>query len=82
MSFVYITEHGCSVGVEGGYLVIKHKDDTEDRIPKCTIEGISAFSRVQISSSCAKFCMEHGINVSFFSECGNYYGSLMPSMPK
>jgi len=51
MSYVYITEHGCSIGIDGGFLVVKHKDKTEDLIPKSTVEGISAFASVQINSS-------------------------------
>ena len=80
MSFVYITEHGCSIGIDGGYLVVKHKDKTEDRIPKNMVEGISVFASAQINSSCAKFCMENGLRLGLFSESGNYYGSFSPSM--
>lgn len=79
MSFVYITEHGCSVGIDGGFLVVKHKDKTEEHIPKGTVEGISAFASVQISSSCARFCMENGVKLGLFSENGSYYGSFSPS---
>ena len=34
MSFVYITEHGCTLGVDGGLLIIRHTDGSEEFIPK------------------------------------------------
>ena len=27
MSFLYVTEHGCNLGVNGGWITIKHADE-------------------------------------------------------
>lgn len=39
MSYVYIVENGCVIGVTGGNLCIRYADKHEDTIPKATVEG-------------------------------------------
>lgn len=79
MSFVYVTEHGATLGTEGGCLTISHTDKTKDSIPKELVEGISIFGKSQLSAALVQYCLERGIRVSFFSYNGSFYGSLMPT---
>ena len=78
MSFVYITEHGCTLGVDGGLLIIRHTDGSEEFIPKELVEGISIFGRSNMTNSCMKYCLENDIKVGFFNASGKYYGALNP----
>ena len=56
--YVYVTDHGCSIGIDGGNLYIKHVDSTVDNIPKETIDGISIFSKSSMTAQCAQWNRE------------------------
>ncbi|MCQ2534352.1 MAG: CRISPR-associated endonuclease Cas1 [Clostridia bacterium] len=75
MCYLYLTRHGDTVGITGGYLKIVHCDKTQDFIPKATLDGISVFARVQLSTDVIRHCLMNGINISYFSETGFYYGT-------
>ncbi len=81
MCNIYVTEHGCQLGIKGGNLYIKHLDSTVDNIPKNTIEGISIFSKSSMTTQCIEYCLENNIRVSFFTSAGRYYGSLITASP-
>ena len=38
MGFVYVTEHGSTVGIDGGNIVIRYKDKSEKILSKETVE--------------------------------------------
>ncbi len=74
--FLYVVKHGAVLGISGGLLTVKYPDRTEDAFPKNTIEGISVFSKVTLTTACIEFCLLNNINVGYFSLNGRYYGRL------
>lgn len=74
--FLYVVKHGAVLGISGGLLTVKYPDRTEDAFPKNTIEGISVFSKVILTTACIEFCLSNNINVGYFSLNGRYYGRL------
>lgn len=76
MCFVYVSEHGATLGITGGHLVIKHSDGSIDNIPKELVEGISIFGNSQMTAACIQYALERQIQISFFNKMGKYYGSL------
>ena len=52
MCYVCITEHGCTVGINGGHMVIRDKDDNEEHIPKNLVEGVSFFGKSSMTAQC------------------------------
>ena len=76
--FLYVVKHGAVLGISGGLLTIKYPDKTEDVFPKNTIEGISVFSKVSMTTACVEFCLLNNISVGYFSMNGRYYGRLVP----
>lgn len=80
MGLVCITENGALVGINGGYLEIRHIDKTIDQIPKETIDGISVFGQTQLTTSCIQFCLYNNVPVGYFSMNGTYRGTLKPTL--
>ncbi len=78
MCFVYVIKHGAALGISGGHLTVRYPDATVESIPKNTIEGISIFAKVLMSTACIEFCLGNNIKVGFFSGSGVYKGSLSP----
>ncbi len=77
MSFVYITEDGAVLSLNGGYFEVTHKDGLLEKIPKETLESVSLFGNVSITTPCVKELLVRGIPVSYFSKKGAYYGKLI-----
>ena len=76
MSFIYVTANGATVGIDGGHIEVRYTDGRIDKFPKYVVEGISIFGKSQLTATCIQFCMENGIQVSFFTQAGRYYGKL------
>ncbi|MBQ7266232.1 MAG: CRISPR-associated endonuclease Cas1 [Firmicutes bacterium] len=77
MSYVYVTEQGAALSVDGGYMVVKYKDGMEHKIPKETVESVAVFGNISITTPCSRYLLEKRIPVSFFSERGAYFGKLV-----
>lgn len=77
MSFVYVTEDGSKIGINGGFITVLHENNDIIKIPKETVEGISIFGNSQVTTQCMKFCLKKGIRISFFSKIGSYFGCLL-----
>lgn len=78
--FLYVIKHGAVLGISGGLLTVKYPDMTEEAFPKQTIEGISIFSKVLMTTACVEFCLTNNISVGYFTMTGHYYGRLVPVM--
>ncbi|MDD3185231.1 MAG: CRISPR-associated endonuclease Cas1 [Anaerostipes sp.] len=76
MSYLYVVEHGAVIGISGGYFVVTYKDGMIQKIPKETLESISLFGNVSLTTPCIETCLKQGIHVNFFSKRGAYYGCL------
>jgi len=76
MSYLYVTEHGAEINVDGGYFVVKHKDGMLHKVPKETLESVALFGNVSVTTPCIKQFLQKGIAVSYFSPKGAYFGRL------
>lgn len=72
MSYLYITENGAVVSISGGYYVVSYKDGLIQKIPSETLESVSLFGNVTLTTPCVKKFLEKGIPVSYFSTSGAY----------
>lgn len=76
MSYLYVTESGAVVGIDGGYFVVSYKNGMTHKIPKETLESAALFGNVSVTTPCIKEFLKKGITVSYFSEKGAYFGRL------
>lgn len=76
MSQLYVNESSAKVGVSEGRVVVRYNNGLERYVPIESVEGISLFGPVSISSQCVRECLERGIDVQYYSSKGNYYGKL------
>ena len=80
MSVLYVNEQDTVVGIEGGHFVVKEKDGSTRKIPKETLESITLFGNVTITTQCCRECLTNGIPINFFSTRGSYFGKLSSTM--
>ena len=64
------------MGIDEGYFVVKTKDNLVRKLPKETLEAVSIFGNVQITTQCIGELLRRGISVSLFSSKGQYFGRL------
>lgn len=76
ISHLYIIEQGASVGVTSNCIKIKQKDNRSRSMPIETVEGISIFGNVQLTTQCISECLRRGIVVSIYSNNGSYFGRI------
>ena len=77
MSFLYITENGSKLSVEGGYFVVRQAKTTVERfVPKEQMESISIFGRTEITTACMQECLRRGIPICYYGSTGKYFGRL------
>lgn len=76
MSYLYLCEHGATIGIEGGYFKVIHKDKSITKVPGETLETIALFGNNNLTTPCVQECLKRGIPVSFFSRNGAYFGRL------
>lgn len=76
MSYLYIVDDSAVMNVNGGYFIVTYKDSSVHKIPSETLESVSLFGNIQITTQCMKKLLEMGIPVSFFSKNGSYFGKL------
>ena len=79
MSYLYVNEQGARIGVDGGYITVQMKNDLLRKIPSETLENISLFGNVSITTQAMQRCLKLGITINFFSSNGRYYGHLTPT---
>lgn len=77
MSYVYINEAGANVNVDGGHCVIKSKNGMLTRIPIETIEYVSVFGNVNITTPAMQMFMKNKIPVTLYSGKGAYFGRIL-----
>ncbi|MGN1318834.1 MAG: CRISPR-associated endonuclease Cas1 [Lachnospirales bacterium] len=76
MSYLYITENGATMNINGGYFEVNYKNGLVHKIPKETLENVVFFGNISITTPCTKELLKRGIPVSYFSANGAYYGRL------
>ena len=70
MSYLYVNEQGARIGVDGGYITVQMKNDLLRKIPSETLENISLFGNVSITTQAMQRCLKLGITLNFFSSNG------------
>lgn len=80
MSILYVQAQDTSLGSEGGHFIVKEKDGSIRKVPKETLESITVFGNVSISSQCCRECLSRGISINYFSTNGLYFGKLLSTM--
>lgn len=76
MSYLYVSEQGAKIGVDGGYFSIHQRDGTIKKIPSETLECISIFGNIQVSTQAMQRILSKGIILNYYSTNGKYYGCL------
>ena len=76
MSYLYVNEDGVVVSIEGNRCIAKYKDGMIKYMPIEALDGIVIMGRSQLTTYCMEQCLERGINVSFFSKGGRYFGRI------
>lgn len=66
MSYLYITENGAVMSINGGYFEVDFKGGMKQKVPKETLESVSIFGNVSITTPCVRELLKKGIPVSFF----------------
>ena len=77
MSYLYVCEQGASIGITENRFQVRYKDGMVKSIPAETLEEIEVFGKVQITTQCMTECLKRGINISFYSTNGAYFGRLI-----
>lgn len=77
MSYLYVSEQGAVIGFTGNRYQVKYKDGMLKSLPVEVMEEISVFGKVQLTTQCIQECLKRGVNVSFYSLNGSYYGRLI-----
>lgn len=77
LSFVYVYERGATIGVKDNCVVINSEKDNLKRIlPIEGVENVIIFGDASLSSSCVRQFMERGINLTWLSSRGKFFGRL------
>lgn len=76
MSYLFVDDDGASINYDSNYMVVKNKDGMVRKLPVETVDAIYLFSSVQITSQCIVQCLTRGINISYYSKGGTYFGRL------
>lgn len=77
MSLLYVNENGAVIGFEGNQFTVKYKDGMRKLVPCETLEGIVVLGQAQLTTKCMTECLKRGVQVSFFSKGGVYFGRMM-----
>lgn len=72
MSYLYVTEHGATIGVEENYVYVKQSGDIVRKIPLETLDAVALFGKSQLSTQAIELFLREGIPVSFYSPIGKY----------
>lgn len=76
MSHVYVIDQGSIVGCSSNSITVKKKDGCVRHIPIETVEGISVFGGIQVTTQCIGVCLRKNIMLNFYSQNGSYFGCL------
>jgi CRISPR-associated protein Cas1 len=76
VSRLYVNEPAAQISYAEHRVTIKYKDGLLRSLPVETVEGISVFGGVQVSSQCIAECLRRGIDLQYYSSRGAYFGRL------
>lgn len=73
---IVVQKPGCTVGQRGGEFVVSEKGTQTAKFPARQVRAIYLYGAVQLSAQAAQQCLEHGIDVAYFSPAGRFLGLL------
>lgn len=76
MSYLFVNSNGAHINYDANYVVVRYGEEAIRRIPVENLEAIYIFTSVQITSQCVVQCLKRGINISYYSKGGSYFGRL------
>ena len=76
MSHVYVIDQGATVGCNANSITIKTKDGCVRYSPVETVDGISVFGGIQVTTQCIGVCLRKNITLNYYSLNGSYFGCL------
>ena len=77
MSYLYVNENGAVLSHSDNCFKVSCKDGVVRSIPSETLDGVSLFGAVQVTTQCIEACLRKGINISFYSPNGSYFGRII-----
>lgn len=77
MSYLYVNENGAVLSYSDNCFKVSCKDGVVSSIPSETLDGVSLFGAVQVTTQCIETCLRKGINISFYSTNGSYFGRIV-----
>ena len=76
MSLLYIDDDKAKLSVHDHRFRIEYSDGLAREIPMEAIDDITILGNAQLTTRCMQICLKRGIDVSFFSKGGSYFGRL------
>lgn len=73
---VVVQKPGCTIGLRGGEFVVGEKGATLSKHPANQVRAIYLYGPVQLTAQAAQHCLEHSIDVAYFSPAGRFLGLL------
>jgi CRISPR-associated protein Cas1 len=71
-----VQKPGCTVGQRGGEFVVSEKGEDLQKFPRNQVRAVYLYGAVQLTAQAAQGCLEHGIDVAYFSPAGRFLGLL------
>jgi len=71
-----VQKPGCTVGQHGGEFVVSEKGVNLSKYPLRQVRAIYLYGAVQLTAQAAQQCLEHAIDVAYFSPAGRFLGLL------
>ncbi len=78
---VHVMENGSSVGRSGHQLVVRGRDEPDQKLPIADVGQVVIHGYAQITTQALQLCAERGIGVHWLGFSGSPVGSLAPSAP-
>lgn len=76
MSVLYIKEHGTSIGIANERVQVRKKKKLQYEMPLVHLERLVLMVPAYITGQAVRFMMEHGIEISYLSQNGKFYGQF------
>ncbi len=77
MAYLYINEPGAVLGFAENCFTVSYRNGLLRKIPSETLESVSLFGTVQVTSKCMAQCLKRGIGINYYSGTGSYFGRVM-----
>ena len=76
MSLLFLEESGTTVRIDSNRVIVSYKDGLSRSLPIESVDGITIFGNINLTTPCIQTFLRSGIPVSFCSKGGKYFGRL------